>query len=261
MKRGDILTGYKELSQFPVFSISHVNQLTHNPETSRSMLKRLLQKELIQKIKRNLYTCVNPATGHVIASRYQIASALTSTAYISHHTAFEFYGLTNQVYYEVYVSSQSRFREFEFDNVVYRYVASKSQEGVVQPFNHPGVRVTDVERTVIDSIKDFSRIGGFEELLQSLNRLSYLDEKKLKRYLSLYDLKILYQKTGFLMEKLKSELNISESFISFCYSKIGKSSRYFLGDHFPNVHYIKKWQLIVPEMDHNDTFNGGDELV
>lgn len=248
------MIGYQELSQFPVFSIEQVNQLTHNQETSRSVLKRLLQKELIQKIKRNLYSCVNPATGFVIASRYQIASAVTETAYISHHTAFEFYGLTNQVYYEVYVSSQSKFREFKFDNIVYKYIPSKSQDGVVKPFNHPGVRITDIERTVIDSIQDFSRIGGLEELLNSLRNVSYLDEEKLRHYLMLYNLKILYQKTGYLLEKLKTVLNISEEFISFCQSKIGKSSRYLSIDQFSNEQYVKKWQLIVPEMSNNDAF-------
>lgn len=255
------MIGYKELSQFPVFSIEQVNQLTHNQETSRSVLKRLLQKELIQKIKRNLYSCVNPATGFVIASRYQIASAVTETAYVSHHTAFEFYGLTNQVYYEVYVSSQSKFREFEFENIVYKYIASKSQDGVVKPFNHPGVRITDIERTVIDSIQDFSRIGGLEELLNSLSNVSYLDEEKLRHYLMLYNLKILYQKTGYLMEKLKTVLNISEDFISFCQSKIGKSSRYLLRDHFDDGRYVKKWRLIVPERDDISDFGDGDELV
>jgi len=255
------LIGYKELSQFPVFSIEHVNQFTHNQETSRSVLKRLLQKELVQKIKRNLYSCINPATGLIIATRYQIASALTKTAYISHHTAFEFYGLTNQVYYEVYCSSQSRFREFEFDNVVYKYIVSKSQEGVVEPFNQPGVRITDVERTVIESIRDFSRIGGFEELINSLSNVSFLNEEKLRRYLRVYDLKFLYQKTGYLMEKLKPKLNISKDFITFCQSNIGKSSRYLLKDQLDNGKFVKKWRLVVPESYDNSFLNGGEELV
>jgi hypothetical protein len=42
-------------------------------------------------------------------------------------------------------------------------VVSKLKKGVVEPKNTSGVRVTNLERTVIDNIKDFKKIGGFEE--------------------------------------------------------------------------------------------------
>ncbi len=60
--------------------------------------------------------------------------------------------------------------------------------------NTTGVRITDLERTVIDSIRDFNKIGGFEELLNCLESVHYLDETKLKRYLDIYNTQGLYQK-------------------------------------------------------------------
>lgn len=65
-----------------------------------------MKLRLVKKIRKNMYTCVNPATGGVVASKYQVACATSSSAYLTHHTAFEFYRLSNQVYYEVYVVSQ-----------------------------------------------------------------------------------------------------------------------------------------------------------
>ena len=66
------------------------------------------------------------------------------------------------------------------------------KEGVVEAKNTTDVRITDLERTVIDSIRDFNKIGGFEELINSLEGVHYLDEKKLKRYLDIYNTQGLY---------------------------------------------------------------------
>src|SRR5690554_5774601 len=132
-----------------------------------------MKKGLVKKIRSNMYSCVNPATDQVMASRFQIACASSKSAYLSHHSAFEYYGLANQVYYEVYISSETRFRDFEFEGVRYKYVASKINDGVIEPKNSEGIRVTDLERTVVDSIKDFEKIGGFEELLNCLSAIHY----------------------------------------------------------------------------------------
>lgn len=85
-------------------------------------------------------------------TRYQIASKLAEDACISHHSAFEFYGYANQVFYEVYVATESRFRSFEYDGVSYRRVAP---HGTVQTKLINGARVVSVEQAVIDSIRDF----------------------------------------------------------------------------------------------------------
>lgn len=40
--------------------------------------------------------------------------------------------LANQVFYEVYVSSETKFNHFEYDHVTYKYVASRINEGVFE---------------------------------------------------------------------------------------------------------------------------------
>ncbi|HHV19564.1 MAG TPA: hypothetical protein GXZ27_12115 [Thermoanaerobacterales bacterium] len=107
---------YNELAKFPVFSIDEVHKLTGNVKTAYSRLGRLMKKDLVRKIRRNIYSPVNPVTGQVVASRYQIACAITDTAYISHHSAFDYYGFANQVFYEMYVSSETKFNNFEYDH-------------------------------------------------------------------------------------------------------------------------------------------------
>lgn len=129
---------FNELAKHPVFSIADVKKLIGNEKTSYSQLGRLMKKGLVKKIRKNIYSVINPATGQLIANRYQIACAITDTAYISHHSAFEYYGLANQVFYEVYVSSESRFNHFEYGQETYKYLASRMKEGVVEAKNTRG---------------------------------------------------------------------------------------------------------------------------
>lgn len=252
---------YNQLAKYPVFTIDEVKKLTGNSKTGYSQLNRLMKKGLIKKIRKNIYSVVNPVTGQIVATRYQIACAVTDTAYISHHSAFEYYGLANQVFYEIYVSSETKFNTFEYDYVTYRYVASRMQEGIVEAKNTTGVQITDLERTVIDSIRDYNKIGGFEELLNCLEGIQFLDETKLFRYLKIYNTQGLYQRVGYLLQHYQKEMQISNDFIDYCKGKIGKSRRYLINESIDRCTYNREWALMVPEGLFEITEQGGDILV
>jgi len=238
---------FTELAKYPVFTIDDVKKLVGNEKTAYSQLDRLMKKGLVQKIRKTIYSAVNPTTGQIVGTRYQIACAITDTAYISHHSAFEYYGLANQVFNEVYISSETRFNHFEYDQVSYKYVASRMRAGVVEAKNTTGVRITDLERTAIDSIQDLNKIGGLEELVNCLDRIHYLDEKKLVRYLDIYNTQGLYQKVGYLLDHYRSDMQLSEEFIYYCKSKIGKSRRYLVNEAKEENSYNNEWKLMIPD--------------
>ena len=135
------------------------------------------------------------------------------------------------------------------------------KEGVVEAKNTTGVRITDLERTVIDSIRDFNKIGGFEELINCLEGVHYLDEKILKRYLDIYNTQGLYQKAGFLLDHFRKEMQFSKEFLEYCKSKIGKSKRYLVNEAKENSYYNSEWELMVPEGLFEITDQGDDILV
>jgi len=255
------MTGYNQLAKLSVFTVSDIVKLTNNVKTAYSLLDRLMKKGLVKKVRNNIYSCVNAATGQIIASRYQIACAINSSAYLSHHTAFEYHALANQVYYEVYISSKGKFKDFEFEGVKYKYVTSKFSDGVIKPKNTEGIRVTDLERTVIDSIKDFEKIGGLEELMKCLEGITYLDEDKLIKYLDGYGIQGLYQKTGFLLDRGLYDIQMSKQFLAYCKSKMGKSTRYLLKETVGERIYNSEWQLVIPKSLFNIAEQGGDILV
>lgn len=236
---------YYELLKHPVFTIEHVNQYYNNIESARSAVKRLLRNGLAVKIRNNLYTCISGETDAPLANRYQIASALTSTSYLSHHSAMEYYGISDQVFYEVYVSSETSFREFEFDGYMYCYVCSKCSEGIETIKYSGGVRVADKERAVIDSIKDLDKIAGLEEVVDNIQTISALREKRLLAYLECYNNQFLYQKTGLLLKSQQQRLGLSNEFFQICKDRVGLSKRYLTKD-CKEGKYDTIWRLVVP---------------
>ena len=114
---------YKELAELGCFSQKELVQLLGSGSAAASLAAAYLKKGYVERIRRDLYATVSMETGQPIPTRYQIASKLAEDACLSHHSAFEFYGYANQVFYEVYVATESRFRSFEYDGVSYRRIA------------------------------------------------------------------------------------------------------------------------------------------
>ena len=237
---------YFEMMKHPVFSTDDLSEYYSNYESARSAVKALLRKGLAVKIRNNMYTCISGETNAPIANRFQIASSITPTSCVSHHTAFEYYGIMNQVYYDVYVSSQTSFRDFSFDGYTYHCINTEIDDQIDSPEFSRGIRVTSLERTVIDSIKSVDRIAGTEELIETLQMCPKLNEEKLTEYLALHGNQFLWQKTGFFLSLFKERLGISDSFLSTCRQKSGKSHRYLSSDTYKGK-YDSDWQLVVSE--------------
>jgi len=237
---------YERLVDMGCFSRQDIEALTGGKEAANSLIFSYKKKGLIESVRRGLFVTVSLETKQPVLNRYAIAAHISDGACITHHSAFEYYGLDNQVYYEVYVSADTPFRTFEYDGVTYRHIPTALKEGV--EVKKDGVRVTDIERTVIDSINAFEKIGGLEELLRCLEMVPSLDERKLLDYLSEYGKIFLYQKTGYVLEHYQKPLKLSSSFFSACQSRLPKSKRYFYRELLKEPHvWNNDWKLFVPK--------------
>lgn len=247
----------KELSKYPVFNMEMIEKLTGNLKTAYSAINRYIKKGYVIKVRNNVYSPVDLSTGLMLANKYQIACALREDAYLSHHTALEYHGLSNQVFNEVYVSSQSRFNHFEFQGFKYKYVAPKINKGVVTPPNTENIRLTDIERTIIDSIYQMKKITGYEEVSNAIEAAHYLNEEKLLTYLKAYNIQSLYQKSGYILEKYQDKFKISSQFFKTCKSKVKQGVVYLVEGSDSDSKYNKTWRVMEPVA----SYNVGDEVV
>lgn len=248
---------YKAMIEKGCFTWHDVCDMLGNRNTASTIIQSYIQKGYIQSVKRNLYVTLDLVTQSPTVNKFQIASSITKTAYVYGFSAFDYHGYTNQVSYDVYVASDTRFDDFNYDGITYRYVKTQFANGIIQD---GGIKVTDVERSVLDCINTFDKYGGIEELLHCIELIPYLNEDKLIMYLKEYNKAALYQKTGFILEHFKDELYMSNGFFDECKKHIGKSVRYlYRKNQMNNQRFNKIWQLMVP-MDFDDiTYQGGLE--
>lgn len=131
--------------------------------------------------------------------------------HVTHHSAFEVYG--NQVFCECFVATDKRFSDFEYDGVIYRRVGRKQGLDVIQQGN---IRITSIEQTAVDSIRDFEKIAGLEEVMRCMMLVPTLNEKKILDCLVKNNNGYLYQKCGYVFEKMRRDFRFSDEFFVEC---------------------------------------------
>ena len=72
------------------------------------------------------------------------------------------------------------------------------------------VRVTAVERTVVDVLHRPELAGGVEEVLKSLDLVRYLDPAKVADYVELLDNRSLASVSGWWLEKRRGALGVTD---------------------------------------------------
>jgi len=250
----------EELHRLKIFHKKDVVSLVNDQHVAKEILRRYKKQSLISQVRRDLYVATDLATKASLAGKFEIAGHITPSSCLAYHAALEYHGLAHQVFYQLYISSNEAFRNFDYDGISYIYCPSKSEMGVVRPVTDSYVRVTDLERTVVDCIDRIDLSGGLEELVQCFAIITYINERKLLEYLNIFNKQFLYQKTGFILGYFQKEMRLSDAFFELCQSKIGKSTRY-LTDTWESDTYFKNWKLCAPQNILSFLEQGGTEHV
>ena len=163
---------------------------------------RASERGEIRQIKRGLYALVNPSTGNIFATKFQIASHLFDDAYFSYHEALEYYGLANQsfVSYFTYLT-HVYVNDVDFEDVIYHSKKSGYDLEILNRIKEEDIRVVSLERAIVDSIDSPSLSGGLEEIEYALSNCHRLNLDKIEMLLKHYDKSFLYQKVGYLFDK------------------------------------------------------------
>lgn len=231
----------KELTKRKIFNYKDFIAIVGGNNLARNTLQNYLEKGYIKRIKHNLYGVVSLETSECIADKFLIASNITDTSFVSHHSAFEFYGYYNQVYHDVTVSSTSKFNKFEFEENTFSLVKVSSTAFVIEV---RGVKVTSIERTIVDSIKNSGKYCELEETLNCINMIPYISEKDILTYLEQINSKMLYKKVGIILSLFKDKFNISDSFFDKCHEVSDSIKGHF--DNNTSAHvYNSEWKIFI----------------
>ena len=168
-------------------------------------LYHLRRNDWIVPLRRGLYALSSPAPGVSDAHEFEIAMALVNPAAISHWSALHCHGLTEQVPREVFVlttteSSIPRTRRTEgklprggylIGDVTYRFVQVRPERffgAQMMWIGDARVYITDVERTLLDSLAMPQYCGDFAEVLDAFQAcMDHVDIKRISQYASRLD--------------------------------------------------------------------------
>lgn len=209
-------------------------------------LKRLKDNGKIVKLKGGLYATVNPIEKDIYVNRFEIATALHEGAYCAYHTALEYYGLATQVYYDVHVVTEKRYSPMVIEGLEYQFFQNEYNGGIIETKQNTQIRITELERTIIDCLDHLLLSGGLEEVFMALTMINYCDEDKLLKHLSGYGKKIIYKKAGYLFSVLKPSY-LTGHFYEECKKNMSKCDDDIRENNKNAYIYNSEWKLYVPK--------------
>lgn len=161
-----------------IFSLADVTDITGlSPPSARNLVANAEARGVITRLKPGLYNLVpferGRDTSHV-SDPYLIARTLVGDApyFISHGSALELHRMVTQPQLAIIVSCTKRLRPQHIHGYEFRFVEVKPEDvfGLTEIWitSEEQVKVSDLERTIIDGLDHPQYVGGVTEVAKGL---------------------------------------------------------------------------------------------
>lgn len=213
------LQGKRIFNMQDVTAAATAENIPHNQ--LKKILSSLAKHGRVLRVRRGLYISIGLTAEQNIAHSFVIAVYLIQPSAISHWSALQHHGLTEQIPQIVTASTPNKvvtpsMREkksqrsktkhiWEIDGVRYEYINVQQKHffGIEKIWldEHFQIPITDKERTILDLFIYPKMFGGIGEALGILeNSLVTIDIQKLIHYAVQYDKKSLVKRLGWALE-------------------------------------------------------------
>ena len=163
---------YRHFYRKGIFSLEEcIKFLNSNYRATLVATKNLVSKKYILKIRRGLYYVIpysqtNNWFKGFEPNQFIIASCLVKDAFISHNTALEFHGLTDKPISQVYLCSKQKIPDVKLGELNFYIIKTKYYFGFNEDlYKNVIVKVSDIERTIVDCLRNINFTSGLEHLL------------------------------------------------------------------------------------------------
>jgi len=195
----------------PVFRLEDVREITGLSESSaRSFVRKLVNRGVATRLKPGLFVLVPFELGkerQYLGNPFVVAREIMNGEdyYLSHATAMEIHGMLTQPQLVVVVTTPMPRRSLTTLGVEFRFVRCQRKHlfGLTEHWvtKQEKVRVSDLERTIIDGLKQPEHCGGLTEVAKGLwMRQQDLNVDRLVRYTKRIGVGAVVRRLGFLLE-------------------------------------------------------------
>ncbi|MDX2164911.1 MAG: type IV toxin-antitoxin system AbiEi family antitoxin [Gammaproteobacteria bacterium] len=206
-------------------------------------------------IRKSLYA-VKPTHDEAWIDPYLIAAKATKDAIIGYHTALELHGIAYTTFNEFQFITKKLTRSFVCENQRFRpiyapkvLIAQNKTEICVDVVKRERVpiKLTNIERTIVDILNRPDLGGGWEEIWRSFDNLTKLNLDDLVDYALLLNNSTVIAKVGFFLEQRPSHLKADDFYIEKLLRYIPKKPHYMERNKRRGGKYMEKWRLYVPD--------------
>ncbi len=224
---------------------------------SASSLRQHVAAGNLLHIRRRLYATVPKGIDpdRAVVDPYLVASKLMDDATLAYHAALQFHGKVYSVWNRFHYFTSKRTPPLSFRGIEFVPVQPASAirtlpafGGGVVTLRHQGgrVRVSTVERALVDVLDAPAKGGGWEEIWRSLQMVEFFDIKAVVDYASRLGSALTAARVGFFLEQHRESLMVEESHLEAFRKMAPKQPGYF-DVRRPPGRLVPRWNLIVSE--------------
>jgi predicted transcriptional regulator of viral defense system len=230
---------------------------SRNVKTRESILSHYTKTGRLFRIRRGLYLTV--PQGHTPekcpVDPYLLASKMAPDSVLAYHTALELHGKAYSVHEKFLYLTRLRRRPLNFRGQRYQGVAfpKKLMEKDLVSFGVAmversglDVRVTSLERTLVDTLDRPSLGGTWEEIWRSLEMVEFFDLDKVVDYTIHLGNATTAAKVGFFLEQHKDTLMPNADHLNRLRDFIPAQPHYMGRNGRKGGRLIRGWNLVVP---------------
>ncbi len=195
----------------PIFRLEDVREITGLSESSaRSFVRKLVDRGVATRLKPGLFVLVPFELGmerQYLGSPLVVAREIVNNKdyYLSHATAMEIHGMLTQPQLVIRVTTPKPRRPLTTLGVHFRFVRCRRIHlfGLTEYWvsKQEKVCVSDLERTIIDGLKQPEHCGGLTEVAKGLwIRRRDMSVNQLMRYAKRINVGAILRRLGFLLE-------------------------------------------------------------
>ncbi len=238
-----------------IFTISDVEKITGlKKKSAYRFASELMKRKLIIQLKPGKYFIIPQELGKeslYIGNWFVVARELVKVSdyYISYYSAMDIHNMLTQPLTKVYITtSKQKYKKVrKIANTAFEFIYSKPEKiwGIEEVWvtNTEKVRVSDIERTIIDCLDKPKYSGGILEISKGIwIQKGSIDFEKLINYLENFDKFIVAKRLGFILQTY----NLLDSKLINKFKKFINQKYYLLDPTLPSYPtYKNNWKLIV----------------
>lgn len=247
------------LRKHPIFTYEQFAKVAdgNTRNTVKALLTHHIKQGHVVRVRKGLFASIpygaDPATYPI--NPFLLGGYVAPDAVLGYHTALAFYQVTYSVSYRfIYLTQQKtrpfNFRSEQFINTAFpQALLDKGKRDVfvnTEDVQGLPVRVTSLERTLVDVLDRPLLGGGWEEIWRSLDMIERLKIDNIIKYALLLDNSITTAKVGFYLSQRQQELKVSPAQLEQLLKHIPKSPRYIDATAKKNGKIVADWNLIIP---------------